>query len=65
MGPEDSTRDLRLLQALGAEALMVEGQVGKPVSAALDQVLGAYAVNQSTQGISPRDDTGSRASQPQ
>jgi hypothetical protein len=32
----------RALQALGAEALMVEGRVGQHVSAALDQGLGAY-----------------------
>jgi hypothetical protein len=40
--PEDSTRDLRPLQAQGAEALMVEGQVGQPPSAVLDQGLKAY-----------------------
>ena len=39
--PEDSTRDLRPLQALGAEALMVEGQVGQPASVVLDRGLGA------------------------
>ena len=32
----------RALQALGAEALMVEGRVGEHASAVLDQGLGAY-----------------------
>jgi len=47
--PEDSTRDLRRLQAQGAEvqgaeaeALMVEGHVGHPLSAVPDQGLRAY-----------------------
>jgi hypothetical protein len=40
--PEDSARDLRPLQAQGAETLMVEGQVGQPPSAVLDQGLRAY-----------------------
>ncbi len=39
---EDSTGDLRPLQAQEAEALMVEGQMGQPLSAILDQGLRAY-----------------------
>jgi hypothetical protein len=39
---EDSTRDLQPLQAQEVEALMVEGQVGQPLSAVLDQGLRVY-----------------------
>ena len=42
MEPEDSTRDLRPLQAQRAEALIVERQAGQPLSAILDQGLRAY-----------------------
>ncbi|KAF4630789.1 hypothetical protein G7Y89_g7341 [Cudoniella acicularis] len=41
---EDSTGDLQSLQARGQEALMIEGQVGQPLSVVPDQGLRAYSL---------------------
>ncbi len=39
MEPEDSTRELRPLQAQGTKVIMVKGHIGQPLSAVQDQDL--------------------------